>query len=82
MNTPTNRDRRRRAERILTVYATSEDRMDELSIRGQAAIVMSDLLADLMHYAAAFSIDFQNCVDVAGMHFDAECSEEAAGSRS
>jgi hypothetical protein len=43
--------------------------------RHHAATLVSDLLADFMHYGSALHIDFRNCIEVAEMHFEAEIAE-------
>jgi hypothetical protein len=73
---PTNQGRSQRAEQTLIAYAALEDRMDELAGSALAATLLTDMLADFMHFAHCMSLDFQNCVDVAEMHFEAELAEE------
>jgi hypothetical protein len=36
---------------------------------------LSDLLCDLMHWSDREDIDFQNALDTARMHYEAECEE-------
>lgn len=75
MTSPSNAERASRAEHLLIFYAYREGRSDELSSSEET--VLTDLLADLMHYAHSMRMDFQNCIDVAQMHFDAEIAEAA-----
>jgi hypothetical protein len=37
---------------------------------------ITDLLADLMHYAAQQDIDFHRCLETAEAHFNTEIEEE------
>lgn len=71
-----NPDRTRRAERVLVHYAHIEGRTEELGGRSMTATLVSDLFADLMHYANFWNLDTANCIDVARMHFEAEEAEE------
>lgn len=71
--TPTNAERANRAERVLIAYAMLEGRIDELD--PMAETLVSDLLADLMHYAGTCRLDFHRCIEVALMHFEAEDAE-------
>lgn len=45
-------------------------------VRGEAPAygedAVTDLLADIRHFCAAFSLDFDRCDRVAAMHFEAE----------
>lgn len=75
MTEPSNKDRSRRAELTLIAYAALERRTDELAGSGAVETLLSDLLADFMHFAWLMNIDYQNCADVAGMHFRAEIAE-------
>lgn len=70
-----NADRAGRAKQVLVAYASLDDRMEELGSNGMTETLISDLLADLMHYAATWQLDFRNCIDVAQMHFQAEDAE-------
>ena len=75
MTSPSNAERGLRAEKLLLAYAHSERRVDELAGSQSAETLLTDLLADFMHYASAMRMDLRNCIDVAQMHFDAEISE-------
>jgi hypothetical protein len=73
---PTNPERADRAKQLLVTYAIREMRMDELLSADTAETLLTDLLADFMHFAAQKNMDFQNCCDMAEMHFEAETGEE------
>lgn len=73
---PTNSQRADRAEQLLVTYAIREMRMDELLSSQTMEILLTDLLADFMHFAAQKNMDFQNCCGLAEMHFDAETNEQ------
>jgi hypothetical protein len=77
---PSNKSRSRRAEQTLTAYAALERRMDELAGLSLDATLLTDMLADFMHYARSAGIDFRNCAETAEMHFDAEIAEARRGS--
>ncbi len=63
------------AAKALLQYAIDKEGGEELY--DEAELVLSDLLADLRHYAARESIDFKTCIDRAEMHYDAEVAEES-----
>jgi len=73
---PTNPERADRANQPLVTYAIREMRMDELLSTDTAETLLTDLLADFMHFAAQKNMDFQNCCDLAEMHFEAETDEQ------
>jgi hypothetical protein len=56
------------------VNAYSEDKQGGLwgDLYDEAETVLTDLLADLMHYAEAHKIDFQTVLERARTHHDAE----------
>jgi hypothetical protein len=66
---PTNADRAARGAFLVNAY------IDELGGDGQNAL--RDMLADLMHYASANGLDFEDEARIARGHFDAEVREEA-----
>jgi len=73
---PTNPERADRAKQLLVTYAIREMRMDELLSTDTAETLLTDILADFMHFAAQKNMDFQNCCDLAEMHFEAETDEQ------
>ena len=73
---PTNPERADRAKQLLVTYAIREMRMDELLSADTAETLLTDILADFMHFAAQKNMGFQNCCDLAEMHFDAETNEQ------
>jgi hypothetical protein len=75
MTSPSNAERGSGAEQLLIAYAHREGRTGELAGSQSAETLLTDLLADFMHYATAMRMDFRNCIDVAQMHFDAEIAE-------
>ena len=67
---PTNEDRVVRAETALKVHSAlidGEPDIEECNI--------TDILADLMHFAYARGFDFDACLETAGMHFNIETTE-------
>ena len=64
---PENIDRAGRAGEIVMTYALRNG----TTLDG-AATNLTDLLTDLMHYAALKDLDFDNCPRIASWHFDAE----------
>jgi hypothetical protein len=62
---PTNPERADRANQLLVTYAIREMRMDELLSTDTAETLLTDLLADFMHFAAQKNMDFQNCCALA-----------------
>ncbi len=75
---PTNTQRGCRAEQALLAYAAAEGRLDELARCKLAETLVTDLLADFLHFAHAMHIDFARCLETATMHFEAELAEERA----
>jgi hypothetical protein len=73
---PSNAERAVRAERALIAYAIQSDRADELAGAEGMETLITDLLADLMHFMHWMGIDPAACIARAEMHFDAEISEE------
>jgi hypothetical protein len=73
-----NLERAQRAEKLLIAYAARVNRTDELAGAGTTATLVTDLLADFLHYCHRMEIDLRNCQDTAEMHFDAELEEERA----
>lgn len=64
----TNEERVYAAEHALTAHSTfKKSEANEESL--------TDMLADLMHYAKHYEIDFDFALLNARMNFDAECSE-------
>lgn len=72
--TITNARRVRYAAHALLQYATGKEGGAELY--DKAELVLSDLIADLMHYAAREGIDFRIALDRAKDHHDEEAREE------
>lgn len=70
----TNEQRARWAEAALQAYATGKEGGEALY--DEPALVVSDLLADLMHYAAREAIDIRVCYTRARGHFEEERAEE------
>lgn len=66
------------AETALLKYSIAKEGGEELYDIPES--VLTDILADLMHYAARESIDFNRCLDQATGHYEAEVSEEAGAS--
>jgi hypothetical protein len=67
------------AERLLVHYAHNTSRISDLGGIQPASELLTDLLADMMHFTHAMHIDMRRCIDTAAMHFEAEISE--SGSR-
>ena len=76
MKDVTNAARAARAENLIRVYALMEERLEELGRRGCTETLLSDVLADLMHYAGDWHLDFERAVRIAAMHYDAELLDE------
>lgn len=71
----TNDERAAWAVHGLLAYATGKEGGDDLY--DEAELVISDFLADLMHYAAREGIAFQACIDRASANYEEECTEDA-----
>ena len=75
MTEPQNAERALRALRALIPYATDSDRADELAGSTGMETLVTDLVADLMHYMEHMKIDGPASIARAMMHFDAEIAE-------
>ena len=73
MNEPTNKDRAERADHILRLYAELEG---SEAYEDDSAALLTDLLADLMHWAEEEELDFQDQLESAKGHYEAEVNGE------
>lgn len=76
---PTNRDRAEWAKEALAVFTCrtySGDHPDTMH-RGDLETAVSDLIADLLHFAAGQGFDTSAVLAAATLHFEAELRDEA-----
>lgn len=76
---PTNHDRAEWAKEALAVFTCrtySGDHPDTMH-RGDLETAVSDLIADLLHFAAGQGFDTSAVLAAATLHFEAELREEA-----
>lgn len=71
MDEPTHKQRVKRAENILRGYDSALD-----NLRVVDDILVSDVMADLMHYCQSSGFDVERVVGRAFMHFREEVLEE------
>lgn len=77
MNTPiTNLQRAAWAKAALLGYSAAKD--NERFIYDDEESVFGDMLCDLMHLAGTMSLDWQEHIERARMHYDAEIADEGA----
>lgn len=69
MSEPTNADRAERAFRVVDSYRKKHDPEEDNET------VLSDLLADLLHFCDERNLDFAKIEDTARMHYEAELDE-------
>lgn len=70
MTEPTNLDRAARVAALLDQYADAHDKGSE------PETVLTDVLADLMHWADAYGVDFRPALWLATEHHAAEVNGE------
>lgn len=76
---PTNADRARWARNALAVFTAETyggDHPDTMD-RGDLETAVSDLIADLLHFAVSQGFDADEILRSASFHFEAELAEDA-----
>jgi hypothetical protein len=71
MEEETNQKRAERAESLIKKYDHSLDNLGEID-----ETLVSDVLADLMHYCRRNDIDIEETIEMAFLHFHEEVREE------